>query len=619
MEKRIFWLFFGLICGLTLFLALPTINDNISDPNMIVYFNHDEGQLMDVIWYYYTGTKRDSFQIEADYGLEMRYLADFGRLVLTRFTLITPGLFVLILRWIHLAAWLMSFLALWRLVKRHFMYGWEALLAVSLLAVRPAFAYLCNNLKPEPLVLLLSIFGLDYTLRIIDTPFRRKNLYIAIAFASLAFLVKYAGLFLLPVIVASLFLAKKYNYMKGENTILPEIKISRLFPAIIGLILIALPFSVIFLYVRRSTGLTWYKEFGFADSLAQNKTILYMSIIGVGLILSTAIMIILNRMQLTGAMRKIVLYLNEFNSYSMIVCAIFSLFLAVFGFRWIINPQHFIDIYAQMGVSAAGLRVNSLASGGNILLLLFGKIYSKILMFDPIILILFIFYISVEIFNWRVNLTDERQRLFKRLVLFIFGSLFIIPALLLGNFEQHHMLPFFVAISILAIEGSRIFVISLRKDKRMNQLLTAGIFLLSVLFASDIALNGAKMIYSRMHEFRRYEDVAYAIKKWWIYNIPKTARMVSEHHVHVYIPPGYNNLKTFNAVGSKKIDILRKLVYEYKPDIVYYNERPPEEESMPGLEKILPDLNVRLLKYFEALPGRYERKPCAKFLIYEVK
>ena len=51
-------------------LVIPTINNNYKDPNLITYFNADEAYIMDILWKYYSGETRDSYQGAFDYGLE---------------------------------------------------------------------------------------------------------------------------------------------------------------------------------------------------------------------------------------------------------------------------------------------------------------------------------------------------------------------------------------------------------------------------------------------------------------------------------------------------------------------------------------------------------------------
>ncbi len=197
-----------LVLILSLFLVLPTIHNHINDPNAIVYFNHDEGYQMDLIWSYYRGEIRPSYAGNVDYGLEMVYITDLCRLFFSRFIDFTPGLFVVIMRWLHLMGWLFALVVFWRMVGRHFNRGWQRSASTLLLSVHPAFAYFSNNNKPDFLVLLFMIIGLDYSLRLVERP-SKKALLISVASAAIAVIIKFAGVFLLPAIVAALYLGKE--------------------------------------------------------------------------------------------------------------------------------------------------------------------------------------------------------------------------------------------------------------------------------------------------------------------------------------------------------------------------------------------------------------------------
>src|SRR3989338_9003451 len=196
-------------------LVLPAINDRIDDPNLLAYFSHDEGYLMDLIWYYHSGQKRDSFQYDGDYGLEFSYLVDILR-PFSRFVTFTPGTFVLFLRWFHLILWLAFIVLLWRFVMRHFGRLWQASTAVILFSTNPAFSYIFScSLKPDPLLLLLMLMSLDNALRIFDSR-PRRHLVLAVAFAAAAALTKFfIGLFLLGPIVIAVYLANRYYKEKG--------------------------------------------------------------------------------------------------------------------------------------------------------------------------------------------------------------------------------------------------------------------------------------------------------------------------------------------------------------------------------------------------------------------
>ena len=592
----------------SLSLALPTINSNIDDPNMIVYLNADEGSLMDIIWRYYSGEKRKSFLIDFDYGLEMFYLAKFARFVPPDLFLFSPGSFVLILRWLHLLAWILSFFALWRLVKRHFGDTWQAQIAVILLAIRPAFAYFSGNLKPEPLVLLIMLFGLDYTLRIIDEPLKKGALVMAAACASAAFLVKYAGLFLLPAIIASMFFANRYHSNgHSKQNIFKQIKISWIFPSIIGLVIMLLPLLTMFLYVRKSTGATWYGQYGFWGSLKQNKTILCFGIIGFVSILLSFLALLVNKIR-RSFLKKITNLINELNSYALVALGIFLGFTLLIGFGWIINPMHFITIYAQMWSNASATLVASATR----------SFADRIQTLDPIVMFLFMCYIVVEIGKRRQNFKDNLPQFYKRLTLLCFLFIPFLAMFSKIRMAQHHVLPFFAVISILGVQGLHMARHSLSNKKTLRSVATAFV---AILLLYDVSANGIDTVKARTFQFHQQENIAYAIKKWWHKNIPANTKIAADHYVHAYIPSGYRNVKTLNWNEADRASGLRRLIDEHHPELVYYNEKPNREEKspMPPIKELLSDKKeAKLVKFFENSPNPYQTNRNLRFVFYKI-
>lgn len=617
LKQFIPWLVLIFACIFILSLALPTIIKNVDDPNMIVYFNIDEGGQMDIVWWYYSGEKRPSFQWDFDYGLTMLYLADFSRLFLSNFIHFTPGLFVLILRWIYLLAWILSFFAIWRLVNHHFAGGyWQPALIVILLLVRPAFAYLCNNLKPEPLVLLFMVVGLDYTLRIIDNPLKRRDLFIAIFYAAVAFLVKYAGLFLLPTIITAIFLAKRLEKRNHNRIIFPPIKISWIFPSLIGFTMIVFPLIFIFFYVRKSTGFTWYYQYGLWESLAQNKFMLYICLSGIFLIFLSPIILLLNKIR-EKFIINILFLINEINSLSITVFTIFGIYILILGLRWIINPMHFINIYAQFGPVVSHTEAFAATNYGDLFGHMFQNFMVRIAAFDPIILLLFIFYLIVGICQRNKNFRQDQLQLYKSFVLLIFlseGLLFIFSPF---RIEQHHMLPFFVTASVLVLQGSYMFNKNYSGNKILRTLVNISLGLLLII---NISVNALHTIKSRVHQFRQKEDVAYQIREWWHKNIPADTKVLADHYIRVYIPSSHKEIKTLDWNEKDRALRLHQLIKEYRPKLVYYNlgEDTSREEHMLPLGQIIPEKKVELIKSFQNTPEKYQCKPGAKFVIYKI-
>ncbi|MFC1577263.1 hypothetical protein ACFL3N_02875 [Candidatus Omnitrophota bacterium] len=618
-KKIIWWAPLLIVCAVSFFLIQPTINNNADDLNMVAYLNSDEGAQLDIIWWYYSGQKNRTFQWEFDYGLFMRYIADFARMFLSHFIDFTPGVFLLVLRWLYFAAWIASFFALWRLVERHFAGGWQPALAVILLAVRPAFAYFSDNLKPEPLVLLLMIIGIDHTLRIIDEPLKRRNFLIAAAIASVVFLIKYAGLFLLPGIVAAIFLAKRYSRKDAGSFMAANEKIAWTFPGVIGAGVIALLFSTLFFYVRRSSSLTYAEEFGLTGSLIQNKIFLVIFLAGLLLVMSSFAIIAFSRssvLKLKNLMRAV----NELNYYSLTVFGVFLAFSLALGIRWLIDPKWFIDTYSEFGSIFIGSGILKNVIGKEPVIIFYLKnILPRIRLLGLTMLSLFGFYLFLEARLWRRSLEEDKARFFKRIILSI---IFIIPFLALifstGRFAGHNLLPFFAVMCILAAQGIHMFnSVFPVKEAAFKKAVVAFICLL---IASDIFVNARETIGERMYQFRRSEDVAFEIAEWWKANIPEDAKVAADHYIRVYIPKGHSNVKTLHYIELDRIAGLRRLVAEYDPELVYYNSGATFGDSAdaPSIEEILPGKRTELVKSFEGRPGRYKRKQRDKFFIYRI-
>lgn len=609
LNKVITYFLLAVICLGTVFLVAPLMNRNVDDPNLIAYFDHDEAFIMDSVWYYYSGEKRESFQYESDYGVELLYLSDFSRRFLSKFLDLTPGIFVLFLRWLHLAFWIAALLALWRLMRHHFGGYWQALWVVFLLAVSPAFPYLIRNLKPESIVLFFMILGLDYLLRFISRP-SWKNLLIIVACASVATLIKFAGIFLLPVTVMAMYFVKPDK--ENQTKTFPTLKIAWIFPAVIGLIFVALPLVIIFFYVRQTSGLTWYKQFGLWNSLFYSTEILYFLIGGVLLIGFSFMLKILNRSKsrrLKNANSRIQLLL----SYSTIVLFLFVLFSVLFGLRWIANPKYFIQTCATFGKEA---QINIISTyGAGFMLASFKFFLDKIKEFGHFIFISFILYLLMEIKSKFKSLKQERVDFFKRLILAIFVLEGIACMCLPIRFSRHHMLPFFIASAILIVQTIRMVYLS-KEIKTCQKNILLSFFITAMVITSlqnvKISTNSIRYLY----HWR--EDVVFDISRWWRKHYSLNTSIVADHPVNAYLPSEYKNA-VFLKFQKDKLEQLRNLVNIHKPQLVYYNSRSDGANTMPPIKEILPNNEVRLVASFNGASKYYKRDSYSSYLVYEIK
>lgn len=602
--KRI--IFLTAACAFALSLAVPSIKYNIDDPEMITYMNLDEGELMDLCWYYYSGEKRASFLWEEDYGLEMPYLMDLCRMVPKNIHEFTPGELVLIIRVIHLAGWILALIALWSLVGRHFGKGWKQSVAVALLAVRPAFGYFLNNMKPEPLVLFFMIIGLDYTLRIIDDP-RRKNVIIAVLFASAAFLVKYAGVFILPAVIAAIYMTSR-RY---------KIRFAWSLPAITGAAVIAFALYIIFFYTRKATGNTWYADEGLAGSLLHNRYAALSVICGIVMIAVSAGLLALEKSRNTK-LAGISEAVNGVNSAAMTVMGIFIAISAVLGVKWLVQPKLFMLSHSWLAPTFINTAPKAIPEQGFICPYAAG-ISGRLVQLDLIVFAAFVYYAVHEIsglMRGHAGADDHAGRK-KRAVLCVFLVPFFTMALLPLNLRQHHMLPFFVAMSILSIEGVSMAV---KREKNARGRVKAIIAVFALMLSADIALNGSSLIKDRAYRFGQKYDVAYEIKDWMKANIGDDTAIAADHYIRSYIPGRFSNVRTFYSgyFGKEPSEELLGIVNSEKPEFIYYNEGASGGAALPPIGELLPSIKTEPVRVFDSAGRRYVRSPGDKFAIYKV-
>ncbi|MDD5440560.1 MAG: glycosyltransferase family 39 protein [Candidatus Omnitrophica bacterium] len=590
---------------------------------MITYANADEGWFMDTLWYYYAGVERPSFRIASIYGLVEIYILWAVKLVLSKFMAITPSVLVLIVRWIYLFSWIGALIALWRLVGRHFGRGWQQVLLVSILATRPAYAYLLNNLKPDGLVLMFMLLGLDYTLRIIDRP-RFKFIVIACVFASLALITKYVGPFLLPAMVTALYIVKRYRY---DNRSVPQAGMEKIvftkhnavyaIPFLTGLMIIGLVFGVILFYVRQSTGATLYARYGAMGALLAYRSLLYAAAAGVLAMFVSPLMIVLARSR-NELVRNAMDTITEIMSYALVLLAVFLTTSLVIGFGWLVRPAYFLMTYVPLGYCTVGMGAITKVAAYGFFKAYLGNIVQKITAFNPALFVLFLFYLAVEVAFWKKNAEEKSPMFFKRLTLVGFLLLPLGIMVSMVWMSRHHMLPFYTVAAILGIQGIVVFNGSFRGSRLVKRLV---IFSVCALCAFDIGINAWGTVRSRLGQYRQHEDVAYEVRQWFRENIPETAVIVAAPYHYVYIPPEYERVRIFQGFKDNKFSGFKNFIDAYRPEFIYYNEGASGSDPLPftALSDVLPGERIELVGVFESKGRPYRRFHDDKFVVYRVR
>jgi len=614
--KKIPAFLMAVLCASSLLAVFPVIGDHAASPNLVSYFNADEGLLTDNLWFYYSGKKLPTYEMSLDYGLELVYVADLVRMTVGKVMDVTPGQLIVIVRWLHILAWMAGLIAAWYLVKVHFGDSWKPLLVVLLLSVRPAFDHCMNTMKPEPLVLLFVIVGLTCALKIIDEPLKKGYFFIACALAAMALVVKFAGIFLLPAIVAALYFRDKIS----GRIDLPAFweKNPWFLPFILSIPFFLMPLADLFFYVRKASGLTYYQEFGFVEGIVKNKIIFLFWAAGLALVAASLILFILNRCWSA----RILKWISRINYYFFITGAVFTGFVFLFGFKWLFIPGQFLEIYTLTFADMSGAdALASMAPGQNYLSAFFQSVIEKAGAFDVFILLLAVLWFLAEMSGRRsiVSKTDRAAR-YKRWVLFIY----IVPCLLLvtsafglGRFARHNMLPFFVPAAILAVEGVYLWANLLAK--RRAALLAMTGFCSALLF-SDVVLNAHELAQKRIARFQEKNDVVFEVTRWWRDNVPADALILAEHPRITYLPEGYKNVKIIKRVNCSLVKGLYAACQGSSPKYIFIAETTdPEEALVPHIYKLFPKEKISLIKIFDNNGRPYQKSPGTKYYIFEVR
>jgi len=436
----------------------------------------------------------------------------------------------------------------------------------------------------------------------------------ATAAGACAFIVKFSGIFLLPMIVAAMYLRQSHDRATAPKAVFPRLKAAWTVPAIAGSVLVALPLAIVFLYHRRVIGLTWYEQYGFLGTLERNAMVTDIIAAGAVLIALSFVYRIVRAAKI-GWLRDLCGAIDDIGSCAMIALGFFALFFLVFGFGWVLNPRHLLELYAITGREAFGYPQNAQAVSSGIAALI-GNFASNVRIFDPGIFALFAVYLAAEFGPARRKAPGAERKLFhKRMALLVFLLPYSMYMCSGGRVALQHTLPFFTVMAVLGLEGARMLFRWLEPRRALALAASAAMALaVAVTVVQDTKAMASEIVYI----YRQKEDVVFDIAEWWRDNYPPDTKILAAHPTRVYLPPEYANVK-FLRFQLDEAQQLRNLLVNFKPELVYYNARPGYGADIPGPEELVPGIRAELVASFDNEARPYARFPKAKFVIYRIR
>ncbi|MFH1968584.1 MAG: glycosyltransferase family 39 protein [bacterium] len=607
-------------------LVGPMLFYNINaDPRLIPYFDHDEGYGRDLAWYYYSGEKLESFQYSLDYGVEYRLIVDLIAKPLSLFFVITPNKLLLIIRLFHFICGIFSLYFLWRLTSKHFTSFWIPTVSCLGLIFSPQFLWWLDNVKPEPLLILLIFIGLDYSMRILNNP-SWKNLFLAVFCAAFAFMVKLIGLFLLPSIFLSLYLShlpKKITNLKNQFISLLKhlgVALIILFISLLIFLVIAIPYgSKLYLSMKNA---------GFdLDKFASNFTPSFSLKLSVYSIIALLLFGCLFSIKFWYKKNK-----DSINYKKLGVIPLFIISAFIIGYRWFLNIFDWIITYCRWlhQQSEAPLNLFHIHKDGlfQFLNYLFISLKGWFVTFSQkdalgiFGIVLLIIYAFVEIISKSWKDQEERPRFLKRMIIVAFCSFFIIFLIFFqSRFAAHHLIIINILFFILGLEGVRL----LHLKTLHNKSLSVAVLFFSIIIISVYLFQHASVAFHwRLMKFKQKEDIVFTISDWWKTTYAYDIQIVSDSPWSVFIPSEFENVifvkpRLFLDESFRvNSDRLKEIIAKERPKLIFFNEGTRGGESPPALKKFLKDIHLKVVKKFRGNHYRSYLFTGDLFVVYEV-
>jgi len=633
--------------------------NNLGDVPMVAFYSHDEIYLLNTIWYFYSGEfNPETVQGLGDYGLLFRYIVDVAKVLISPFVEVTPGLLWGIVRGLNLLFGLATFWVTWRMAQRHFPDGWAPVVSVLGIGLCPSFVWHLDFAKPEPITLFFTVLALDYVLRIIDDS-DPWALHKAIVCAIVAFVVKFVGMFIFPVIVLALssrwlMRPDRYDAIYWRASWEFSCRISPLIFAAIASGLFGLSIWLVYYRVRFTTGVTLSAEFALWDALfVLMGPVKVVYAVAAGLVVLAAIPLFMFGRQYVESKAGERWIDGMFFYSALIRTAVFSaVAFAVLGFRWLLDPMDLLmKFYGTSASYSIGSRVSFFADpmaymelvGNNFIdflytmsglrLAFFGwynnvhvvgesKIVSDL--FSPFGLVLLSVYGVIEYLHMRNKGTLHRIDFIKRMQLLSFMciySFYVVGTSLYSSLHMNHLLvlipPGFLLIGQIP---------NLLRDIGGGHTKCARglIVFCALLLLATFTLN-AQMSWrwraNKLYQRPGSEDVVWQIQQWFRDNLPLDTAIVADLPYRAYVPPEYEKVSYFSIradAESTVKSVIEKIALR-NPCILYINKGRGLEWTFPDPHVFLPDYIVEELAHFPGNSYARIHSVTDDFYIYKIR
>jgi Dolichyl-phosphate-mannose-protein mannosyltransferase. len=487
-----------------------------------------------------------------------------------------------VLRSMNVASIALMVIGVYFFVKRFFKSKINAVLTCFLLATTPQYLWWTVNSRPHPLENLFILAIFYYSFRIIEK-YRKDLLMGAIIFTSLAMSVKYGGIFLIPVIWAACI----WNIAGQDSGHLQEylkvrIRLIYVLCSSIFICIAGVAISGFYLYGVYEKTLRKFNVNSLSDFLLMRHTrliILFFALVCIvnGIWLRANILsdkLIKNRMQ--AGKDHWFLYVNK-SFYVLIALSgtVFTLFLILNPTFWIFPGESLKAFLYQSALTSAGtslqlgVKETIVGSGASA----WFQMLSGDLLLTPWVTALFCVYLLFEGFYARQNWQDNREALFKRVLLLIYiVSLFPVLFIFVSHRAHHYLLPLLFPIYALVT----FTMLELIKKIKRPYFKAAAVLAYALILFMAVSDHISKATGLRHIKLERSSsaDTGVVIGKWLERNYPANIKIWKDY-ISFYVPPKFADVylpikvRDINAEELKKID----------PDVLIITSR-------DGLEKV---------------------------------